>query len=70
MDITRNAAECALCGDVVESKHRLDFRTCECGEISVDGGLFYLKRVGEPQNFIERSEFSTSPEKADTESLE
>lgn len=39
-----NAAQCALCKDVIESRNRHDFVTCECGEISVDGGTDYLRR--------------------------
>ena len=42
--IIRNAAQCKLCGDVIESKHVHDYVTCECGNISVDGGLEYLRR--------------------------
>lgn len=39
-----NKAQCAKCGDVIESVHRHDFRSCKCGSISVDGGKSYLKR--------------------------
>lgn len=42
--ITRNAAKCKLCGDVIESRYRNDFVTCECGNLSVDGGLDYIRR--------------------------
>jgi hypothetical protein len=47
---TRNAARCLLCGDTIESTHTHDFRTCSCGNVSVDGGPAYRKRVfrGEP----------------------
>lgn len=56
--ILRNAAECARCGDVIESKHRHDFVTCKCGAISVDGGKAYLKRSArwDVADVIERSE--------------
>lgn len=56
--ILRNAAECARCGDVIESKHRHDFVTCKCGAISVDGGKAYLKRAArwDVDDVIERSE--------------
>ena len=43
--ITRNAAQCANCYDIVESKHRHDFVMCKCGAVGVDGGLAYLRRV-------------------------
>lgn len=42
--ITRNAAKCKLCGEVIESRYRNDFVTCECGNLSVDGGLDYIRR--------------------------
>jgi hypothetical protein len=41
-----NAVECGLCWHVIWSEHRHDYRTCKCGNISVDGGLDYLRRVG------------------------
>lgn len=46
--ITRNAARCDTCGDVIESKYRHDFHTCQCGNLSVDGGLDYTKRALTP----------------------
>lgn len=57
--IVRNAAECARCGDVIESKYRHDFVSCSCGAIFVDGGTDYLRRGGESlELIIDRSEFS------------
>ena len=43
--ITKNAAKCLRCKEVVESKHRHDYQTCKCGNVSVDGGLDYLRRA-------------------------
>ena len=43
--IIRNSAKCLDCGDEVESTHRHDFRSCKCGNLSVDGGKAYLRRV-------------------------
>lgn len=43
-EIIRNAARCKLCGDVIESRYRHDFVTCSCGNLSVDGGLDYIRR--------------------------
>jgi len=55
--IVRNAAECRLCGDVVESRHRHDYVACKCGEIFVDGGHAYLRRGAKDlTNIIDRSE--------------
>lgn len=39
----RNRAKCKLCQSVIESFHTWDHVTCNCGEISVDGGNEYLK---------------------------
>ena len=55
--IIKNAAECRLCGDVIESTHRHDFVSCKCGEIFVDGGHDYLRRgATDTENVIDRSE--------------
>jgi hypothetical protein len=42
--ITRNAAVCLVCHDLVESKHGRDFRKCSCGNLFVDGGKNYIRR--------------------------
>ena len=42
--IITNKVQCNICGDIIESKHRYDFKTCSCGNVSVDGGLDYLRR--------------------------
>jgi len=43
--IVRNSAKCLLCGEEIESRSTHDFRTCKCGNLSVDGGREYLRRV-------------------------
>jgi hypothetical protein len=55
--LSRNIIECRLCGDVIESKHRHDYKPCKCGKVAVDGGLSYIKRSGNEGDFIERSEW-------------
>jgi hypothetical protein len=60
--IVRNAARCRKCGDELESENRHDFVTCSCGALSVDGGLDYLKRSGDPANCEELSEYTDEPE--------
>jgi len=45
-----------LCGDIIASTHRHDFRSCKCGEIYVDGGRAYPRRLA--QNFDNLEEFS------------
>ena len=44
MKIIRNSVQCLKCADIIESKHRHDYVTCSCGNVSVDGGKDYLKR--------------------------
>ena len=39
-----NKAKCGLCGDIIESTYRHDFKECKCGEIFVDGGTDYFRR--------------------------
>jgi len=39
-----NKAQCLVCGDIVESRSRHDFRYCSCGAMFVDGGKEYLRR--------------------------
>ena len=47
MTILRNKAKCLKCGDIIESKHRHDFVFCKCGDLAVDGGKDYLRRLFE-----------------------
>lgn len=42
--ILLNQAQCNNCFDIITSKHRHDYVTCSCGNLSVDGGLDYTKR--------------------------
>lgn len=44
--IISNSVQCLECGEGIWSAHRHDYVTCSCGKISVDGGMDYLKRVG------------------------
>ena len=55
--IIKNAAQCLRCMDIIESKHTHDFVSCKCGRICVDGGLDYLRRVGDLDNFQDLSEY-------------
>lgn len=40
-----NAAKCKVCGDLITSKHVHDFNSCSCGNVCVDGGNEYLRRL-------------------------
>jgi hypothetical protein len=55
MKLIQNEAKCRKCGDIIWSANRHDFKTCKCGAISVDGGLDYIRRVGQPEDIDERS---------------
>ncbi len=52
-DIYINQATCAKCGDTIRSKHRHDYVKCKCGAIAVDGGSWYSRRSGLPDDFKE-----------------
>jgi len=54
--IVKNAIRCKKCGDIIESKFQHDFVTCSCGSVSVDGGHYYLRRVGDFGDWEELSE--------------
>ena len=53
--ILQNEVECHQCGSRIYSAHRHDFKSCECGSISVDGGMDYLRRVGDISGYEELS---------------
>lgn len=42
--ICSNQAKCLKCGDEPFSMHRHDYKTCSCGNLSVNGGQSYIKR--------------------------
>lgn len=60
--IIKNALKCLKCGDIIESKNRHDYVTCSCGNVSVDGGLDYLRR-----SFIEADSWEDLSEYEDIE---
>lgn len=62
MSIISNKIKCKLCQDVIESKHRHDFKMCSCGKVGVDGGLDYFKRVGLPEYIDDMSIIEDSDE--------
>lgn len=41
-----NASKCLMCGDTIFSRYRHDFKTCYCGNLSIDGGPFYRDDSG------------------------
>lgn len=55
--IKTNKIRCKKCGDIIESTNVHDFKWCSCGAVAVDGGLEYLIRVGNEEEFEELSHF-------------
>ena len=53
--VIQNEVECLKCGQRIHSKHRHDFVRCQCGNIAVDGGMAYLKRVGGEHGYTDLS---------------
>lgn len=53
--IIQNEAQCMKCGDIIVSKHVHDFVQCRCNAIFVDGGMEYLRRGGNAEDFIDRT---------------
>jgi len=47
-----NQAQCKICREVIQSKHRHDYVSCKCGEISVDGGTSYVRRLARDMDSI------------------
>lgn len=60
--IIQNAVTCQICGDFIFSRHRHDYASCQCGNVSVDGGRDYIRRTYIKENsFTEESwEFDTA----------
>ena len=57
-----NKIQCKKCNDIIESKHVHDFKWCSCKSIALDGGLEYLRRLGNLEDIIELSEFKMKQE--------
>lgn len=49
-DIYINQVRHRKCGWFIRSKNRHDYRTCKCGGLSIDGGSWYTKLVGDVNN--------------------
>ena len=53
----QNQIECVKCGERIYSAYRHDFKVCTCGLVGVDGGLAYLRRLGNRSDYIEHSTY-------------
>lgn len=58
-----NKIKCKKCGDIIESKHRHDFKFCKCKSVAVDGGKDYLKRIGNEEDYEELYEIENEDKK-------
>lgn len=47
-----NRAQCAKCKDIIISYYGHDYKTCKCGEISIDGGGEYQRGIAKDLNNI------------------
>ena len=68
--IIKNQVKCNHCGDIIESRHRHDFRTCSCGAVSVDGGRDYLRRCYKAEGDYEELSITTEESKETEEKSE
>ena len=50
--IVLNAVGCRKCKSTAISRSRHEFVSCNCGDISADGGLEYIRRIGDIKNMI------------------
>ena len=57
MAIKVNKIQCTNCQDILISHHHHDFKYCKCGQVAVDGGKSYLRRLGDRDDWEELSEF-------------
>lgn len=53
--ILSNQVRCHKCGDTPFSGSRHDYKPCRCGSIAVDGGMAYLRRVGDISGYDDMS---------------
>ena len=55
--LVKNTIRCKHCGDIIESTNCHDFKYCSCKRCAVDGGLDYLRRCGELDDWEDLSEY-------------
>ncbi len=54
--IIANKIRCKKCNDTIESTSVHEFKRCTCGAVAVDGGLEYLRRCGNREDWDELAE--------------
>lgn len=62
-EIISNKIKCKKCGNIIESKSTNDYKSCSCGAVAVDGGIDYLKRIGNEEDYEKLSTFCTNNHK-------
>ncbi len=60
--LVANKALCLHCDEVVESKHRHDYVMCSCRSIGVDGGTDYIRRIGDPSDYVDMCVYANTHE--------
>lgn len=50
-NIWSNSLKCLKCNDVIRSCNRHDYVSCSCRSCSIDGGSWYTKVSGNPENY-------------------
>ena len=55
--VERNSVKCLLCNDEIVSTHRHDMRWCKCGNVAVDGGNEYRRRVFTTNDWVDTSDY-------------
>lgn len=64
--IIKNAIQCKLCGEVIESTYRHEYVQCKCGAYAVDGGHDYLRRSFRDKDcYIDLSVTEAIPDKGE-----
>jgi|TARA_R110002126_G_scaffold12314_3_gene53651 hypothetical protein len=53
--IIQNQIRCLKCKDEPYSNSKNDLKECDCGAVAVDGGMDYLRRIGNPEDYREMS---------------
>lgn len=67
-DIFVNAIRCKKCNSIIKSRTIHDFVSCGCQAVAVDGGVDYLRRIGDIDEYEELSVFKKwSQERLDRE---
>ena len=54
--IIKNAIQCKLCGEIIESTDRHQYVTCKCGACALDGGHDYLRKPFDMNELMVRVE--------------